>query len=92
MPQREEFSHDIREVHEENKDREKVQSEEQNETIEIKKEERQTEHQNEEECSKNIEQNSNTNNVNDSGRKPKGQSNKKMARQDQSKPVIMKHQ
>jgi hypothetical protein len=40
------------------------------------KKERQTEHQNEEECSKNIEQNSNKNNVNDSGRKPKGQSNK----------------
>jgi hypothetical protein len=77
MPQREEFSHDIRDVHEENKDREQVQSEEQNETIEIEKEERQTEHQNEEECSKNIEQNSNTNNVNDSGRKPKGQLNKK---------------
>jgi hypothetical protein len=34
-------------------------------------------HQNEEECSKHIEQNSNKNNVNDSGRKPKGQSNKK---------------
>ena len=76
MPQREEFSHDIKDVHEENKDREQVQSEEQNETIEIEKEERQTEHQNEEECSKNIEQNSNKNNVNDSGRKPKGQSNK----------------
>jgi hypothetical protein len=26
MPQREEFSHDIRDVHEENKDREQVQS------------------------------------------------------------------
>jgi hypothetical protein len=48
-------------VHEENKDREQVQSEKQNETIEIEKEERQTEHQNEEECSKNIEQNSNKN-------------------------------
>jgi hypothetical protein len=35
MPQREEFSHDIRDVHEENKDREQLQSEEQNETIEI---------------------------------------------------------
>jgi hypothetical protein len=77
MPQREEFSHDIRDVHEENKDREQLQSEEQNETIEIEKEERQTEHQNEEECSKNIEQNSNKNNVNDSGGKPKRQSNKK---------------
>jgi hypothetical protein len=38
----EEFSHDIRDVHEENKDREQVQSEEQNETIEIEKEERQS--------------------------------------------------
>jgi hypothetical protein len=47
-----------------------LQSEEQNETIEIEKEERQTEHQNEEECSKNIEQTSNKNNVNYSGRKP----------------------
>jgi hypothetical protein len=92
MPQGEEFSHDIRDIHEENKDREPVQSEEQNKTIEIEKEERQTEHQNEEECSKNIEQNSNKNNVNDSGRKPKGQSNKKMASQDQSKPILMKHQ
>ena len=35
------------------------------------------EHQNEEECRKTIEQNSNKNSVNDSGRKTKGQSNKK---------------
>ena len=34
-----------------------MQSEKQNETIEIEKEERQTEYQNEEKCSKNIEQN-----------------------------------
>ena len=55
MPQGDEFSiHDARDVHEENKDREQVQSEEQNETIEVEKEERQTEHQNEE-CSTTIE-------------------------------------
>ena len=53
-----------------------MQSEEQNETIEVEKEERQIEHQNEE-CSKDIEQNSHKNNVNDSGKKPKGQSNRK---------------
>ena len=69
MPQGDEFnSHDARD------DREQVQSEEQNETIEVEKEERQTEHQNEE-CSTKIEQHSNKNSVNDSGRKPKGQSN-----------------
>ena len=77
MPQGEEFSYDIRDVQEENKDREQVQSEEEHETIEVEKEERQTEHQNGEEFSKNIEQNSNKKNMNDSGRKPKGQSNKK---------------
>ena len=71
MPQGEELSHDIRDEHEENKDREQVQREEQNKTIEVEKEEKQPEHQNEKECKKNIAQNSNKNNVNDSGRKPK---------------------
>jgi hypothetical protein len=71
MPQGEEFNHDSRDVYEETKDREQVQSDKQ-----VEKEERQVEHQNEEECSKTIEQNSNKNSVNDSGRKTKGQSNR----------------
>ena len=51
-------------------------SEEQTEITDVEIEERQ-EKQNEEECSEKIEQNSNKNSVNDSEKKPKGQSNRK---------------
>ena len=55
-------------VHKENKDGE--QAEEQTEITDVEIEERQ-EKQNEEECNEKIEQNSNNNSVNYSGKKPK---------------------